>query len=115
MVSKARSRVEGLNPPPGVTITPALIPANRAEGVVTLTATPPAAVGAYHQLAMQGVLRSGKTNLSVSLPALTVRGAATGNPVIPLPWGGQRPAPPPLEQRRNRPEAASCQRLRAPL
>lgn len=70
---KGEVTVEGLNPPPGITITPALIPGNRAEGVVTLTATQPAAVGAYHQLAMQGVLRSGKTNLSVSLPALTVR------------------------------------------
>jgi hypothetical protein len=60
-------------PPPGLTVTAASIPADKDEATVTITAAPKAPVGLQQPIILNGTMNTGKETVTRMLPAIPVK------------------------------------------
>jgi len=60
-------------PPPGLTVTAASIPADKDEATVTITAAPKAPVGMQQPIILNATMNTGKETITRTLPAIPVK------------------------------------------
>jgi hypothetical protein len=60
-------------PPEGVTVTAALIPADKDDAIVTINAAPKAPVGLMQTIILSGTMNTGKESVTRLLPAIAVK------------------------------------------
>ena len=60
-------------PPPGVTVTAASIPADKEEATITITASPKAPLGLQKPILISGTMNTGKETITRMLPAIAVK------------------------------------------
>jgi hypothetical protein len=60
-------------PPPGVSVKPATIPADKEEATITISADPKAAIDLKKSIILQGTTNTGKETVTRTLPAIPIK------------------------------------------